>query len=167
MTLSLSFPAGPVFSMRRGGINFAARRPRPTCRRSWWRRCWQPLNNNNNNINNNNHINNNNDNKYKTTTITLITTIKQQQQQVTSCVKSFSCTTRMLSSYWRSSPIHFHHLCLNKKVLTPVDLSLFLFLFGWIYFPEISNLTHHLIVHVFCLSLRQAYWLFFSFNRFI
>lgn len=106
-------------------------------------------------------------NNYKTTTITLITTIKQQQQQVTSCVRSFSCTTRMLSSYWRSSPIHFHHLCLNKKVLTPVDLSLFLVLFGWIYFPEISNLTHHLIVHVFCLSLRQAYWLFFSFNRFI
>lgn len=130
MTLSLSFPAGPVFSMRRGGINFAARRPRPTCRRSWWRRCWQPLNNNNNNINNNNHINNNNDNNYKTTTITLITTIKQQQQQVTSCVRSFSCTTRMLSSYWRSSPIHFHYLCLNKKVLTPVDLSLFPF-FIW------------------------------------
>lgn len=157
MTLSLSFPAGPVFSMRRGGINFAARRPRPTCRRSWWRRCWQPLHNDNTTTTT----------TTTTTTITLITTIKQQQQQVTSCVRSFSCTTRMLSSYWRSSPIHFHHLCLNKKVLTPVDLSLFLFLFGWIYFPEISNLTHHLIVHVFCLSLRQAYWLFFSFNRFI
>lgn len=127
----------------------------------------QHNNYNNNNINNNNHINNNNDNNYKTTTITLITTIKQQQQQVTSCVRSFSCTTRMLSSYWRSSPIHFHHLCLNKKVLTPVNLSLFPFLFGWIYFPEISNLTHHLRVQVFCLSLRQAYWLFFSFNRFI
>lgn len=102
-----------------------------------------------------------------TTTIISTTTIKQQQQQVTSCVRRFSCTTRMLSSYWRSSPIHFHHLCLNKKVLTPVDLSLFPFLFGWIYFPEISNLTHHLRVHVFCLSQRQAYWLFFSFNRFI
>lgn len=65
-----------------------------------------------------------------TTTIISTTTIKQQQQQVTSCVRSFSCTTRMLSSYWRSSPIHFHHLCLNKKVITPVDLSLFLF-FIW------------------------------------
>lgn len=78
------FLAGTVLQMRRGGINFADRRPRPKCRRGWWRRCWQPLNNNKNDNNNNN-----NNNEKTTTTTTSITTIKQQQQQNTSCVRNF------------------------------------------------------------------------------